>query len=482
MASGVADIGLVSPEWLQNSYDSVELDALLSQVEMPAPFFDEPAPTTTPTLREDAFATASTQELQRLLDKNTNKNTVKSTKTWVNRFETWQRVRGIAVSSYSDPSQLDVILQQFYAELRKEDGSEYQPDSLRVMLASLDRHFQEKGYSFSIRKDKAFEVSRRTLNGKAIELREAGLGKRKNRADALTEDDEEALWNSGTLGGESPTSLNHTMFYMLSQQFGTRGCQEHNQMRIEDLKFVSNPQTGESEYVEWTEGLTKTRQGGLVKQDRRVPQKLFSTGTERCPVKLLELLISKRPAHLRSCGPLYLTPLRKPRLSLWYSVQPVGENKIKTYMKTMANLAGIDKSGKRYTNHSVRKTTVRKLQKAGISNDKIAAITGHKSEQTLRDYAATDMEDHQKISNILSGKKSDTVALQSVERKVLQPISQQSAGLPSHCPPQFVFNNCTVYMGTSNSLSASTTMQAVHETAPRPCQKRARILDSDEEN
>jgi len=52
-------------------------------------------------------------------------------------------------------------------------------------------------------------------------------------------------------------------------------------------------------------------------------------------------------------------------------------------MKTMAKLAGIDKTGRRYTNHSVRKTTVRKLQKAGISNDKIAAITGHKSEQTL---------------------------------------------------------------------------------------------------
>ena len=112
MASGVADIGLVSPEWLQDSYDSVELDALLSQVEIPpVPFFDETAPTTTPTLGEDAFATASTQELPRLLDKNMNKNTVKSTKTWVNRFETWQRVRGIAVSSYSDLSQLNVILQ-----------------------------------------------------------------------------------------------------------------------------------------------------------------------------------------------------------------------------------------------------------------------------------------------------------------------------------------------------------------------------------
>ena len=148
-------------------------------------------------------------------------------------------------------------------------------------------------------------------------------------------------------------------------------------------------------------------------------------------------------------------------------------------MKTMASLAGIDKSGRRYTNHSVRKTTVRKLQKAGISNDKIAAITGHKSEQTLRDYA--DMEDHQKISKILSSKKSDVVAVQPA--RVLQPLSQQSAGLPSsisQCPPQFVFNNCTVYMGTSNCLSSNTTME-VHERV-QPCWKRARIQDSDEED
>ena len=119
-----------------------------------------------------------------------------------------------------------------------------------------------------------------------------------------------------------------------------------------------------------------------MKQDRRVPQKLFPSNTERCPVKLFVLLISKRPADLHTHGLLYLTPLRKPRPCVWYSVQLVGESEIKTYMKTMASLAGIDKS-ERYTNHSVRKTTVQKLQKAGISNDKIAAITGHKSEQTL---------------------------------------------------------------------------------------------------
>jgi len=49
----------------------------------------------------------------------------------------------------------------------------------------------------------------------------------------------------------------------------------------------------------------------------------------------------------------------------------------------------------------MRKTTVRKLQKAGISNDKIAAITGHRNEQSLRDYTTVDLEDHKAIGAVL---------------------------------------------------------------------------------
>ena len=38
-------------------------------------------------------------------------------------------------------AEMDNILGHFYVKLRKEDGTVYEPDSLRVMLASLDRHF-----------------------------------------------------------------------------------------------------------------------------------------------------------------------------------------------------------------------------------------------------------------------------------------------------------------------------------------------------
>lgn len=38
----------------------------------------------------------------------------------------------------------------------------------------------------------------------ANELREKGMGKRKNKADSLSVEDEEALWKSGTLGTTNP--------------------------------------------------------------------------------------------------------------------------------------------------------------------------------------------------------------------------------------------------------------------------------------
>ena len=196
---------------------------------------------THPKATKPTFVVATNTDLQRFLDNNKNRNTTKTTATWVNRFETWRNVRKLPHALEDIPeSELDGILQRFFAELRKQDGGEYEPDSLRTMLASLDRFLRDKGRLYSILKDKSFEGCRKLLNGKAIELREKGMGKRKNKSDPLSEKDEEQLWRRKVLGGYNAKSLNYTwsIFYVISQQFGTRGCQEHHQLRIEDLKFV----------------------------------------------------------------------------------------------------------------------------------------------------------------------------------------------------------------------------------------------------
>ena len=88
------------------------------------------------------------------------------------------------------------------------------------------------------------------------------------------------------------------------------------------MKFVNSPCTGTTEYVEWVEGPTAR------KVNRRITQRMFAISDSRCPVRYLERLISKLPQHLKKSGPLYLQPLTKPKPDVWYSIQPVGINKI----------------------------------------------------------------------------------------------------------------------------------------------------------
>ena len=99
--------------------------------------------------------------------------------------------------------QLDGILQLFFAEIHKN----CELDSLRTMMAALDRHLREKGNTFSISKDQEFEASCKVLNGKAIELQEQGLGERKHRADPVTKE-EELLWSWQVLGADTALNLN----------------------------------------------------------------------------------------------------------------------------------------------------------------------------------------------------------------------------------------------------------------------------------
>ena len=100
-------------------------------------------------------------------------------------------------------------------------------------------------------------------------------------------------------------------------------------------------------YIEWTEGFTKTRLGSLV----TVPQKPFASNTECCT--LFDIIKTRRFPHLWTTL-LDITQKTTPLCMVTYSVQSVGESKIKIYMKTMASLARIDKSGRTQITVSVK--------------------------------------------------------------------------------------------------------------------------------
>ena len=129
-----------------------------------------------------------------------NKNTKRSTDYWKGIFEKWATIRGKEeqLERY-DFQELNEALSQFYAELRKENGQDYERDSLKVMQAALDRHLRSQNYPKSILRDAEFLSSRKVLEGKKRNLRERGMGKRPNKAKSLTKEEEEILWEHGQL-------------------------------------------------------------------------------------------------------------------------------------------------------------------------------------------------------------------------------------------------------------------------------------------
>ena len=91
---------------------------------------------------------------------------------WLNVWETWCKQKNIVNKiEENEPEKLNKLLETFYAEVKNKNGDDYEPDSLRVMIASLDRHLNEKGYKFSIIRDGELNSSKQVLEGKAWQLR-----------------------------------------------------------------------------------------------------------------------------------------------------------------------------------------------------------------------------------------------------------------------------------------------------------------------
>jgi len=162
------------------------------------------------------FKNLSNEEVMSLKKKSVNDNTAKTTTTWYNTYKSWAKERKEREDIENlPPEHLNLILERFYAELCKQDRSDYEPESLAVMQASLDRYLKERNYPISIVRGTQFTSSNSALKGKACQLREKGKGGRPNSAKPLTRSDEDELWQAGKLGTGDPESLIFTLFGIL---------------------------------------------------------------------------------------------------------------------------------------------------------------------------------------------------------------------------------------------------------------------------
>ena len=299
---------------------------------------------------------------------------------------------------------LDFFLARFVAEVRKEDGQEYPGKTIYEMICSLQcyLHFQRKGPLFLIdKKGCKFRNLNSALNFVLKERVGEGIGSITSKAEVITPDQMEYLWQNGFLGSDTPKLLRNTILFVFGNCFALRAGQEHRNLGMKNSPLSLHTNESGAEYLQYVEDVSKSNNGGLA--HLRIKNKVVRAyenveKPERCPVKLYKKYISHVPSET-SDNSFYLRPLLKPKGNIWYYKKAAGRETLGNVVKKVMGKAGFDGH---FTNHSLRRNCATNLYDNGVPEQVIQETTGHRSVDGVRAYKHTSSTMKCKMSAILN--------------------------------------------------------------------------------
>lgn len=313
--------------------------------------------------------------------------------------------RDLGITEFSEP-ELDEVLSVFISQVRKHNKDRYPGQTLYEMVTSIQKYFEVfGGKMFRLIEKSMFPKLYYTLDVEMKASSAQGIGTTVKKAEPISPESEEVLWNKNILGDQTPKSLLRAAFYLIGVNFGLRGGKEHRDLRASNLSFHKDSE-GYS-YVQYQQHVSKTNQGGLRhrKIEPHVARAYANTDSERCPVRILQLYMEKCPPEMLQKG-FYLKPLPEPRKAgPWFCKVPIG---IHTLEKMVCEIMKEANINGRYTNHSLRVTTVTRLFQEGLDTTLIMKQTGHRSE-TVATYKRVNDDQLRGVSSVLQQDKRSKV-------------------------------------------------------------------------
>ena len=158
--------------------------------------------------------------------------------------------------------------------------------------------------------------------------------------------------------------------------------------------------------------------------------------------------------------------IERPKTEVWYKKQRLGIHSIDQMMKNIVKSNPVALSGKKLTNHSARKTLVKKLRTANVERQSIIQLIGHASEQSLQDYDEGTEQEQQVLSSIISNNP-----LQPLKANSDRGTQSQSSNL-AQTVNNFQNRTVTFIQGQTSSPCLPSIKRY----------KRLKLLDSDSES
>ena len=180
-------------------------------------------------------------------------------------------------------------------EAHKQDGDRYPPKTIQHYLMGLQQHIRsQKKNAVNFMVDSEFFPLRNLLDALYCRLHPEGIGCSEKKTVALTNADEEKLWQSAVLNPETPQGLLNCVFFVNDKNFCCTVGVEHRELKLSQLCREVVTVNGEATVrYTYTEYGSKNRSGGLkqLRQENKVIHQYESANAERCPVRLLDKYI-----------------------------------------------------------------------------------------------------------------------------------------------------------------------------------------------
>ena len=125
---------------------------------------------------------------------------------------------------------LSYALCHFVREIRKVNGSEYPPNTIRELVIMIQMYLNECGLFWKLLDWPQFINLRNVVDNTMEKKHSMGLGVR-NSAEVISLQEENKMFESGVLGEDMLVKLLRTVIYMIGLHCALRGGIEHSNLR-----------------------------------------------------------------------------------------------------------------------------------------------------------------------------------------------------------------------------------------------------------
>jgi hypothetical protein len=246
-------------------------------------------------------------------------------------------------------------------------------------------------------RDRDFLPANQVFTAVLKELRRNGQDITKHKS-IIQPEDIEKMYSTGTLSKRNPVSLQRQIFFELSLQFARRGREGLRSLTKTsfDIKIDA---TGRK-YICQNFNEKEKNHPGISNREKEKTAAIYEQpdNPSKCPVTTFEFYLTKLNPM---CNALFQRPKKNYQEDgIWYDNVPLGHNKIGDLMKDISKEANLSEI---YTNHCIRATTSTVLHQAGISTERITAVTGHKNNDSLKNYiSGPSVQQKKETSTILN--------------------------------------------------------------------------------